>query len=46
METTMYTDTTKSPMNSITQGHLKSTISVEVLPSKTGSILPLMKSTD
>ena len=30
----MYTDTTKSPMNSITQGHLKSTISVEVLPSK------------
>ena len=30
----MYTDTTKSPMNTITRRHLKSTISVEVLPSK------------
>ena len=34
METTMYTDTTKSPMNTIIRRHLKSTISVEVLPSK------------
>ena len=30
----MYTDTTKSPLNSITRRHLKSTISVEVLPNK------------
>ena len=30
----MYTDTTKSPMNTIIRRHLKSTISVEVLPSK------------
>lgn len=30
----MYTDTSKSPMNTITQRHLNSTISVEILPSK------------
>ena len=30
----MYTDTTKSPMNTIIRRHLKSTISVEVLPNK------------
>ena len=30
----MYTDTTKSPMNTIARRHLKSTISVEVLPNK------------
>ena len=30
----MYTDTTKSPMNTIIRRHLKSTISVEVLHSK------------
>ena len=30
----MYRDTTKSPLNSITRRHLKSTISVEVLPNK------------
>ena len=30
----MYTDTTKLPMNTIARRHLKSTISVEVLPNK------------
>ena len=30
----MYTDTSQSPINTITRRHLNSTISVEILPSK------------